>query len=140
MNVFYIHYPTIFLPPFISSAFLSLPSSWLHPPPRSLLLSCSVEWLQPYLEWKAWTTQTPKAVSFPDTDSPSPQLNSQETGARLIFNLLLVSGTTTNRPHSALSPEATAITPSLLVGGKNKRGAPERVTAPHSGCLTNGIY
>lgn len=100
---------------------LSSPFPMSSPP-----LSCFVGLLRPYLEWKAWTTQTPKAVSFPDTDSPSPQLNNQETGARLIFNLLLVSGTTTNQPHSALSPEATAITPRLLVRGKKKRGVPER--------------
>lgn len=128
------------MPPFNPSAFLSLPFLLLSPFSLSPFLSCFVELLPPYLEWKAWTTQTPKAVSFPDTDSPSPQLNSQETGAQLIFNLLLVSGTTTNPPHSALSPEATAITPSLLVRGKNKRGVLERGPAPHSGCLTNSIY
>lgn len=107
---------------------------------RPAPLSCSVELLRPYLEWRAWTTQTQKAVSFPDTDSPSPQPDSQETGTRLIFNLLLVSGTTTNRPHSAASPEATAITPRLLVRGREENTVCQGGTAPHSGSLTESTY
>lgn len=129
------------MPPFIPSAFLSFPFSSFHTSPCPLFLSCFVELLPPYLEWKAWTMQTPKAVSFPDTDSPSPQLNSQETGAQLIFNLLLVSGTTTNHHIVHCLLRQQPLRPVCLSEEKiNVVCWMERGTAPHSGCLTNSTY
>ena len=50
---------TLFPPSLLFPPYLSILSSSLSPS-----RSCFVELLQPYLEWKAWTTQILKAVSF----------------------------------------------------------------------------